>query len=146
MEALGDVEELGRRGQDLPLDLEPDVGHQRHERVEDLGDAAAERGRVDVQHALAAQPPGELLDLGHELAGDDGAVVGELLVTDVDLAHKTSGSPARPARSAGRRPRRPRPLGPSVFHHRAGEAAIRNGRLPMWAHSRPTLSLLRRDV
>ena len=41
---LGRVEELLAAVDHLPLDVEADVAHQRHERVEDLRDAAAERG------------------------------------------------------------------------------------------------------
>ena len=56
VEALGDVEELRRSGDDLPLGLEAGVVHERHQRVEDLGDAAAEGRGVDVQHAAALRP------------------------------------------------------------------------------------------
>ena len=57
------VEELLAPVDDLPLALEPDVLHERDERVEDLGDAAAERGRRDVHDARALQRLGELADL-----------------------------------------------------------------------------------
>jgi hypothetical protein len=46
---LGRVEELLAPHHHLPLGLDPDVLHQGDERVEDLGHAAAERGRGDVQ-------------------------------------------------------------------------------------------------
>ena len=50
---LGGVEELLAPVDHLPLDLEPDVAHQRDQRVEDLRHAAAERGRRQVDDALA---------------------------------------------------------------------------------------------
>ena len=81
---LGRVEELLAPVDHLPLDVEPDVDHQRHERVEDLRDAAAERGRRDVQDALALQRLGELADLVDQGAADDVRVVGEALVADGD--------------------------------------------------------------
>ena len=61
----------------LPVRVEPDVAHQRHERVEDLRDAAAERGRADVQDPLALQGLRQLADLVDEPAADEVGVVGE---------------------------------------------------------------------
>ena len=52
---LRDVEELLAPEDHVPVRVEADVAHQRHDRVEDLRDAAAERGRVDVQDALALE-------------------------------------------------------------------------------------------
>ena len=74
------VEELLAPVDHLPLDLEPDVAHQRHERVEDLRHAAAERGRAEVHDAAALQRLGQLADLLDERAADDVGVVGEALV------------------------------------------------------------------
>ena len=48
---LGDVEELLAPEDHVPVRVEADVAHQRDQRVEDLRDAAAERGRADVQDA-----------------------------------------------------------------------------------------------
>ena len=78
------VEELLAAVDHLPLDLEPDVAHQRHERVEDLRDAAAERGGRQVHDAPALQRLGELADLLDERAADDVRVVGEALVGEGD--------------------------------------------------------------
>ena len=78
---LGRVEELLAPVDHLPLAVQPDVAHQRHERVEDLRDAAAERGRGDVHDALALQRLGELADLLDQLAPADMRVVGERLVS-----------------------------------------------------------------
>ena len=94
VEALGDVEEVVVGGQHLPLGLEADVVHQRHERVEDLGHAAAERRGVDVQDALAPQALAELDDLAVVVLEDDALVVGDRLVADVDVAHGTSAGQA----------------------------------------------------
>ena len=66
---LRDVEELLAAEDHLPVRVEPDVAHQRHQRVEDLRDAAAERGRADVQDALALQGLGELADLARSARG-----------------------------------------------------------------------------
>ena len=83
------VEELLAAVDHLPLDLEPDVAHQRHERVEDLRDAAAERRGRQVHDAPALQRLGELAHLLHEWAADDVRVVGEALAGEGDgLEHR----------------------------------------------------------
>ena len=53
MDRLRDVEELVLAVDDPPLGVEAGVAHERHERVEDLGDAAAERGGGEMEDALA---------------------------------------------------------------------------------------------
>ena len=77
---LGRVEELLAPVDHLPLALEPDVAHQRHERVEDLRHPAAERGGRDVHDPRALQRLGQLADLLDQLAAADVRVVGERLV------------------------------------------------------------------
>ncbi len=74
MHGLGDVEELIGAADDLPVGPEADVVHERDQRGEDLGDAAAERGGVDVQDARALEPIGEAQDLLRALIADDAAV------------------------------------------------------------------------
>ena len=82
-------EELVRAGDDPPLGIEPRVAHQRHERVVDLRHAAPEGRRRDVHQPLAAQGLREAADLLHQPARDDGRVVRERLLTDVDeLQHQ----------------------------------------------------------
>jgi hypothetical protein len=76
---LGGVEELLATVDHVPLGHEPDVDHQRDERVEDLRDTPAERGRRDVQDPLAGKPLGALQDLLDERPPDDARVIGELL-------------------------------------------------------------------
>ena len=75
MQELRDVEELLAPEDDVPVRLEAGVAHQRDQRVEDLGDAAAHRGRAQVQHALALQGLGELVDLLDQRAPDQVPVV-----------------------------------------------------------------------
>ena len=53
VEELGRVEELLLAEDHVPVGVDADVAHQRHDRVEDLRDAAAESGGADVQDALA---------------------------------------------------------------------------------------------
>ena len=102
------VEELLAPVDDLPLAVQPDVLHQRDERVEDLGDAAAERGRRQVDDARALQRLGELADLLDQRPADDVRVVGEGLLADGDgLEHRSAeaiatGVVARSARGARR--------------------------------------------
>ncbi len=81
---LGRVEELFAPVDHLPLAVQADVAHQRHERVEDLRDPSAERGCGDVHDALALERLGQLLDLGDQVPTADVRVVGERLVTDGD--------------------------------------------------------------
>ena len=85
VEELGRVEELLLAEDHVPVRVEADVAHQRHQRVEDLGDAAAESGGADVQHPLALQRLGELADLLRQLFADDVGVVGEGLVAEGDF-------------------------------------------------------------
>ena len=84
VDRLRDVVELVGAADHPPLDVEARIGHQRHERVVDLGDAAAECGRRHVHDALSAQRLRKARDLVHEAAGDERRVVGERLVADVD--------------------------------------------------------------
>jgi hypothetical protein len=68
----------------VPLAVQADVDHQRHERIQDLRDAASERGRRQMEDALAPQSLGALADLVHQRPPDDARVVGEMLVGDDD--------------------------------------------------------------
>ncbi len=70
--------------------LQPDVAHERHEGVEDLGHAAAEGRGVDVQDLAALEPLGELVDLAHQFLGNDASVVGQRFAADVHFVHVTS--------------------------------------------------------
>ena len=94
---LGRVEELFAPVDHLPLAVQAHVAHQRHERVEDLRDAAAEGGRGDVHDPLALQRLGELADFGDQLPAADVRVVGERLVSDGHgLEHAAARYPIRP--------------------------------------------------
>ena len=62
----------------------PDVAHQRDERVEDLGHAAAHGGRVEVQDPLARERLGELVDLLDQGLAGEVPVVGYRLVADAN--------------------------------------------------------------
>ena len=68
-------EELVRPADDAPLDLEAGILHERHERVLDLGHAASESGRRQLEHAGARERLCESEDLVHQAAGRDGRVV-----------------------------------------------------------------------
>ncbi|MCA1687641.1 MAG: hypothetical protein LC714_03370 [Actinobacteria bacterium] len=83
VEALGDVEERLRPEHHAPLGLEADVAHERHQRVEDLRDPAAEARGVDVQDPDPSQALGELHDLVVEVSTDDAAVIRERFVARV---------------------------------------------------------------
>src|SRR5207253_3568166 len=100
VQRLGDVEEFLGALDDAPLDLEPNIGHQGYKRVIDLGDTTAERGRREVDHALALQRLGEPMNLADETARGDRAVVGKALVPDIDELEQSRGSlPLRAALS-----------------------------------------------
>ena len=95
VEELGRVEELLLAEDHVPVGVEADVAHQRHDRVEDLRDAAAERGGADVQDALPLERLGQLADpLGQLLAGDVG-VVGEGLLAEWDFLKQARSSTGR---------------------------------------------------
>jgi len=89
------VEELLAPVDDLPLDVDADVLHQRDQRVEDLRDAAAERGRRHVHDPGALQRFGELADLRDLLPAEDVRVVGEGLGPQGHgLEHEAEPTPA----------------------------------------------------
>jgi hypothetical protein len=64
----------------LPLGLHPHVDHQRDERVEDLGDAAPERGGRQVQDLEPLELLGELPDLLDQRPTCQVGVIGQALV------------------------------------------------------------------
>ena len=80
VEALGRVVELLAAEHHLPLGLDSHVVHQRDQRVEDLRDAATERGGGQVEHAKALEALRELANLLYERPSDQVGVVGEALV------------------------------------------------------------------
>ena len=82
MEQLRGVEELLAADHHLPLGLEPDVAHQRDERVEDLRDTPAERGRGEVQDPEPVELVGELADLLDQRTPNQVRVVGQGLMTN----------------------------------------------------------------
>ena len=73
-------EELVAAVDHLPLGLDAEVAEQRDVRREQLGDAAAVRGRVHVQHPRAAQRRGQLADPLERSRLDGVLVVVEVLV------------------------------------------------------------------
>ena len=77
---LRGVEELLAPEHHLPLRLDAHVAHQRDQRVEDLGDAAAEGGRGEVEHAQALEVLRQLADLLDERPSGQVGVVREALV------------------------------------------------------------------
>ena len=81
---LRDREELVGPGDDPPLDVEAGVFHQRNQCVIDLGDAAAERSRRQVDDPLARERFGEPADLLHQPARRERGVVRDGLMSDVD--------------------------------------------------------------
>ena len=82
VEALRGVVELLAAQHHLPFGLDTDVVHERDQRVEDLGDAAAEGGRREVEHAQALKVLRELADLRDQWPSGEVCVVGKALVTD----------------------------------------------------------------
>src|SRR5829696_8740268 len=80
VQPLGRVVELLASEQHLPVGGDPDVVHERDQRVEDLGDAAAERGCGQVEHAQALEILGELADLLNQWSSGQVGVVREALV------------------------------------------------------------------
>ena len=85
VEELGRVVELFLAEDHLPVGVEAGVPHQRHDRVEDLRDAAAERGRADVQDAVALERLRERPDLLAQLLAGDVRVIGQRLVAEGDF-------------------------------------------------------------
>ena len=68
VDRLRDREELVLAVDDPPLDVEADVLHQRDEGVVDLGHAAAERRRRDMDDSLPLERLGETADVVHHPA------------------------------------------------------------------------------
>ena len=108
VEELGRVEELLLAEDHVPVRVEPDVAHQRHDRVEDLRDTAPEGGGADVQDPLPLQRPGQLADALGRLLADDMGVVGEGLLAECDFLKQVRSSTRLCGESApSRRWRRP---------------------------------------
>ncbi len=107
VDGLRDVEEAVRGLDDPPFDLQPDVRHQRHERVVDLRHATAERRGRQVEHTLADERRGQLVDLGHQPRRRHRRVVRERFPSDVDeiqhgnAAPRQRYSPSRPVPGDG---------------------------------------------
>ena len=80
MEQLGRVVELLFAEDHVPVGVDADVAHQRHDRVEDLRDAAAEGGGADVQNAVALHRLRQLANPFDRLLAGDVGVVGEGLL------------------------------------------------------------------
>src|SRR3954471_7084997 len=106
---LRDVEEVLGSANDPPLDLEAGVLHQRHERVVDLCDTAAERGCREVHDPLPCERRGELAYLLHQPARGERRVIRERLVSDVDELQQADGQAVR---TLTKRSLEPRPWGP----------------------------------
>ncbi len=122
---LGRVEELLAAVDDLPLDVEPHVLHERHEGVEDLAHAAAERGGRDVHDARPRQGLGELADLLDEVAPDDVRVVREGLRSDGDRLEHARESSCVSRAAACRAAARPASRAPDGARRRAGRRGSR---------------------
>jgi hypothetical protein len=83
------VEELLASEDDLPVGVDARVAHERDERVEDLRDAASERGRREVEDPQTPQLLGHLADLLDQRPAREVRVVGKRLVPDSDrLKHR----------------------------------------------------------
>ena len=84
MDLLRHGEELVAAVHHLPLGVDADAAEQRHMGGEQLGDAAAVRGCVDVEDPLAGEWPAELADAFERFGPDDVQVVVELLFQQRD--------------------------------------------------------------
>ncbi len=79
VEKLGDGEEIGIALQEVPLRLQSDAAHQRHQRVEQFRHPASVGRAVDVRHPRALQPLREVQDLVDDLVAGDAAVALDVL-------------------------------------------------------------------
>jgi hypothetical protein len=66
---LGGAEEVAVAADHLPLGHQAEVVLQRHDRSQELGDAAAVGGRVEMEDAGATQALGAALDRGQRRFG-----------------------------------------------------------------------------
>ena len=71
---LRDVEELIAALHHLPVGGETNIVHERHQRAENLGDAAAEGGCIDVENAGASEAVRQPEDFFCSFLADDRAV------------------------------------------------------------------------
>ncbi len=120
---LGRVEEFLAPVDHLPLALQAHVAHQRHERVQDLRHAPAERRRGDVHHPAALQRLRQLADLVDQVPPADVRVVGERLGGDGDgLEHARTILVTAAAEGAGS-------AGPTTAPPTLCSASVLNGRI-----------------
>ncbi len=75
VELLGEVEERVVPRQDVPLGVQAEAALQGHEGMEDLGDAAAVRGGVQVEDARVLKRRGSLLDLRDHVIPDERSIL-----------------------------------------------------------------------
>ena len=80
VDLLRDAEELVAAVDHLPLGVDPEILEQRDVCREELGDPAAVRGRVHVEHSLTAKWRGQLANPLERIGPDRGFVVVEVLV------------------------------------------------------------------
>ena len=81
------VEERVRPREDEPVDVETEVVHQRHDAVQELGDAPAVRGRVHMGDPFSFESFSEGEQLVVRRLADDPAVVRELFLDHGDFFH-----------------------------------------------------------
>ena len=79
VDLLGDVVEGRRRVENGPVRIHARVAEERHEVLQDFGDAAPVRSGVDVQHAAALRRLRERLQLLVALVADDLLIIGQSL-------------------------------------------------------------------
>ena len=91
-----DREELVAAVHHLPVGVDADAAEQGDVGRQQLGDAAAVRGRVEVEHPRLTQGCGELADPFDDIAPDDARVVVEVLFEQRDtVEHGVSGGAER---------------------------------------------------
>ncbi len=80
----------------LPVGVDAGAAEQGDVGRQQLGDAAAVRGGVEVEHPRLTQGPGELPDPFDDIAPDDARVVVEVLFQQRDtVEHEVSGGAER---------------------------------------------------
>jgi hypothetical protein len=84
VKGLGEGEEVGVAGNQMPLDVDSRIALKRNQRREQLGDPTTGCGRAELEHAGPAQVEAEIADRRDRFVADQAPVGLEPLALDVD--------------------------------------------------------------
>ena len=90
MDGLGHLKEGVVRRDDAPVCLQAKIALDRHDGAQELGNAAAERCGVEVEHLKAVERGGERAKLGDRVVAEDCCIGLDVQVAQINgMKHET---------------------------------------------------------